>query len=227
MIKNIVLVVLLFFVVEAFGQNGILLPKYYKPLDSTVIIKANEKEDSETEEVLMKLHNKTSYNVTVGTSFSSFGRGMSRFSSYVAPSVNYQPNSRTHFSISGMIMQNNYNGLEKNFNTGLYYGHNTSPTNYGISGRVFHQLSDRWSIFGDGAYFENQSILNDFRAQMYDEDYKTISIGVGYKITDKVQFNIQYRYSNGLDPLRDSYSSPFYNHYGNNTLFPEYGWWGY
>ncbi len=45
---------------------------------------------------------------------------------------------------------------------------------------------------------------------MYDTDYKSLSIGVGFKISDKAYFNVQYRYSNGLNPAYNS-MSPFFN----------------
>lgn len=216
-------IILVLILNTGYSQVFPLMPKYYKPVDSTAFAK-NEPEE-EKKESLLKHHEKLTYNVTVGTGFSSFGNNMSMMSSYISPSLNYQVNSKLNFSVNGMIMQNNMNGLESNFGSGSQYSYNSSPTNYGISGTAFYQLSERWSIYGDGAYFENQSVFNDYRSEMYNTDYKTVSIGVGYKVNDKVQFNIQYRYSNGLDPAYNN-RSPFYN----PTYSPfrsGYGIWDY
>ena len=109
-----------------------------------------------------------------------------------------------------MIMQNNMSGLEGLYGDGSQYMYNSSPSNYGISGTMYYQLSEKWSVFGDGAYFENQSVFSDYRAELYNTDLKTVSIGVGYKVNDKLQFHVQYRYSNGLEPYYSNIS-PFYN----------------
>ena len=209
--KNIYLTIILVFILGFSGlsQNLPLMPKYYQPIDSSVIAENNKDEESKNS-TLMKQHEKLSYSVSVGTGFSSFGNSTSMMSSYISPSINYQVNSKLNFSVNGVIMQNNMNGIESRYGAGSQYSYNSSPTNYGISGMAYYQLSERWSVYGDGAYFENQSVFNDYRAQMYNTDYKTVSIGVGYKVNDKFHFNLQYRYSNGLDPAYN-YMSPFYN----------------
>lgn len=193
-----------------YAQNVFpLMPKYYQPVDSSYFNK-NDKKEEKKKETLIKNHEKVSYSVTVGTGFSSFGNNMSMMSSYISPSVNYQVNSKLNFTVNGLIMQNNMSGLEGVYGTGSQFSYNSSPSNYGISGTAYYQLSDRWSIFGDGAYYENQSVFNDYRADAYNTDFKTVSIGVGYKVNEKFNFQIQYRYSNGLDPYY-SHTSPFYN----------------
>ena len=210
--KTLYLIVLSLFLFEisGFAQSVFpLMPKYYQPIDSSVTAN-KEKKEKPQEKTLMKQHEKFSYSVTVGTGYSSFGNNMSMMSSYVSPSINYQVNSKLNITVNGMIMQNNMNGMEKFYGVTPGYSYNSSPTNYGISGTMYYQLSDRWSIFGDGAYFENQSVLNNYSAQMYNTDLKTISIGVGYKVNDKINFNLKYRYSNGLTTY-NNYMSPFYN----------------
>ena len=203
---------------NGFGQVFPLMPKYYQPLDSSVLAGDNKKEEAK-KQTLLKQHEKLSYSVSLGTGFSSFGNNMSMMSSYIAPSINYQVNSKLYLTVDGVIMQNNMSGMEGIYGNSAGYSYNSSPSNYGISGMAYYQLSDRWSIYGDGAYFQNQSVFNDYRAQMYDTDYKTMSIGVGYKVSEKFHFNLQYRYSNGLNPaynsmspFRNSINSPFRSH---------------
>lgn len=207
-----------------FSQVFPLLPKYYQPLDSTVLANDSE-EEADKKETLMKRHEKVSYSVALGTGYTSFGNNLSMMNSYIAPTIDYQVNSKLNLSVTGIMIQNNYNGLEGVYGYEPGYSYNSNPSNYGISGTAFYQLNDKWSIWGDGAYLENQSVFNDFRKEVYDTDYKTVSIGVGYKINDKVSFNFQYRYSNGLNPAYN-YSSPFYNR-AHNPYRTNYEIWGY
>ncbi len=195
--------------IENFGQVFPLMPKYYQPLDSSVLAR-DDKTEEQKKQTLLKQHEKLSYSVAIGTGFSSFDNNMSMMSSYISPSLNYQVNSKLNFTVNGMIMQNNMNMPDGIYGNSAGYSYNSSPTNYGISGTAYYQLSERWSVYGDGAYFQNQSVFNDSRAQMYDTDYKSLSIGVGFKISDKAYFNVQYRYSNGLNPAYNS-MSPFFN----------------
>ena len=214
----------LVFSMSGYSQVFPLMPKYYRPLDSTVLAKDTEP-DKGQKQTLMKQHEKISYSVAVGTGFSSFGNDMSMMSSYIAPTVNYRVNSKLNLTVNGVIMRNNYSGFEGLNSVSPSYSYNSNVSNYGISGMAHYQLSEKWSIWGDGAYFENQSIFNDYRAQMYDTDYKTVLVGVGYKINDKFQFNFQYRYSNGLDPAYNNIS-PFYNSV-NRPYHSPYGLWNH
>lgn len=195
---------------EGVSQNVFpLLPKYYQPIDTALINKNADESEEEKPETLLKKHERFTYSVAVGTGYSSFGNNFFMMNSYIAPTINYQLNSKLNVSVNGYIMQSNLNGMEGTvgINSGNY---NSSPSNYGISGMAYYQLSDRWSIYADGAYFENQSVFNDYRANVYETDFKTVSVGVNYKVNDNLQFNVQYRYSNGLNPYYNR-TSPFYD----------------
>lgn len=218
----ILLSINLLFCSSVLAQVSPLLPKYYQPMDSSVFAK-NKHDEEAKKETLMKQHEKLSYSVTVGGGYSSFGNNMSMMNSYIAPSIDYQVNSKLHLSVNGLIMQKTMNGLQNNLGSGSQYSYNALPQNYGISGVAYYQLSEKWSVYGDGAYLENQSVFNDYRAEMYSTDYKTVSLGVGYKVSDNVHFSIQYRYSNGLDPAYN-FSSPYYrsgfgNYRSNNNIW--------
>ncbi|PLX10752.1 MAG: hypothetical protein C0597_16275 [Marinilabiliales bacterium] len=214
----------LFLSQSAFSQVFPLLPKYYQPLDSSVLGK-DDQEQQEKNETLIKRHEKVSYSVALGTGYTSFGNDLSMLNSYIAPTIDYQVNSKLNFSVTGIIMQNNFNGMEGFYGNEPGYSYNSNPSNYGITGSAYYQLNDKWSIWGDGAYMENQSIFNDYRSEVYDNDYKTMSIGVGYKLNDKFHFNFQYRYSNGLHPAYNynpAFNTGLHNRYGNG-----FGYWYY
>lgn len=224
--KTSIITILFIFVLSfcGFSQVFPLLPKYYQPLDSSVLVK-NKKKEEPKHETLMKMHTGVSYSVAMGTGYSSFGNNLSMMNSYIAPTVDYQVNSKLNFTVTGIIMKNNYNGLDGVFGNDPGYNYNSNMSNYGITGTAYYQLSDKWSIWGDGAYLENQSIFSDYRADAYDADFKTVSIGVGYKVNDKLEFNFQYRYSNGLNPAYN-FSSPFYNP-AFSPYRSNFGMWGY
>ncbi len=222
--KLITTLFLIAFSLSGFSQVFPLLPKYYQPLDSTVLGNENE-EEQEKKETLLKRHEKVLYSVAMGTGFSSFGNDLSMMNSYIAPTIDYQVNSKLNVTVTGIVMQNNFNGLEQFYGNDPGYSYSSNTSNYGISGTAYYQLNDKWSVWGDGAYLENQSIFNDYRAEVYDTDYKTVSLGVGYKLNDKVQFHIQYRYSNGLNPSYN-YNSPFYNR-TYNPYRSNFGIWDY
>ncbi|MBU8891761.1 MAG: hypothetical protein KOO66_03230 [Bacteroidales bacterium] len=209
--KSVLIVIFVFFVSGLFGQVQVfpLMPKYYQPLDSTVL-KKNNTEETKSNATLLKQYEKFSHSVTIGTGFSSFGNEMSMMSSYIAPAFTYNVNSKLNISVNGIIMQNNLSGVEGTFGATPGGGYNSSISNYGISGMAYYQLSDNWSIWGNGTYYENQSVFTDYRAETYDTDYKSISFGVGYKVNDKVHLHFQYRYSNGLNPIYN-FGSPYYN----------------
>lgn len=214
--RAILIFIFVFIVSVSYGQNLVfpLMPKYYKPLDSTVLNNKNN-EELEKKSTLLKQHDKFSHSITVGTGYSSFGNSMSMMSTYIAPSFNYQLSQKFNISVNGIIMRNNMSGIEGVFGSSPENGYNSNVSNYGISGIAHYQLSEKWSVWGDGAYFENQSVFTDYRSEMYDTDFKTVSIGVGYKVNDNFHFNLQYRYSNGLNPAYN-FGSPYYN----SMLYP-------
>jgi len=202
-----------------------LMPKYYKPLDSSVLGSNNE-EEQKKKETLMKRQENVSYSVAVGTGFSSFGNDISMMNSYIAPTVDYHVNAKLNFSVTGVVVQNNMNGLEGVYGSQPGYSYNSNMSNYGISGTAHYQLNKKWSIWGDGAYMENQSIFNDYRSEVYDTDFKTVSVGVGYEVNENLRFNFQYRYSNGLNPMYNNRVSPFYNPV-YNSYRSGFGIWDY
>jgi long-subunit fatty acid transport protein len=224
--KVILIFIFLSFVSVTYGQDLVfpLMPKYYKPLDSSVLNNKND-EEIEKKSTLLKQHDKFSHSVSIGTGYSSFGNSMSMMSTYIAPSFNYQLNQKFNVSVSGIIMRNNMSGMEGFFGASPEYGYNSNVSNYGISGIAHYQLSEKWSVWGDGTYFENQSIFTDYRSEMYDTDFKSLSVGVGYKVNDHLHFNLQYRYSNGINPAYN-FGSPHYN----SILFPNrsgFDFWDY
>ncbi|MDY6801813.1 MAG: hypothetical protein SVU94_11420 [Bacteroidota bacterium] len=224
--KVVILLSFIFMASVLKAQVWPLMPKYYQPMDSTVLAR-NQQNNNQEHNSLMKMHDeKISYAVTLGTGFSSLSNNMSMASSYIVPSINYQPNNKFFISVNGVIMQNNFNGFQNNIVPADGYAINPNLSNYGINSQAYYQLSDKFSIFGDATYFENQTpLFSNSQTSIYSNDYKSVSIGMGYKINDNLHINFQYRYSDGLNPMYNSFSpfySPVYNPYRSR-----YNIWGY
>lgn len=193
-----------------FSQVYPLLPKFYQPLDSSVLAKNNNKEEKQKKSTLMKHHERVSYSVTLGTGYNNFGNDISMMNSYIAPSVNYWANSKLNFTVTGIFTQNNFSGMEGLSGLEPGYSINSNMSNYGISGSAYYQLSEKWSFWGDGMYLENQSIFSNYSSEIYDNDFKTVSVGVAYKVNDIFHFNFQCRYVEGINPAYN-FNSPFYS----------------
>ncbi|MDA3954893.1 MAG: outer membrane beta-barrel protein [Bacteroidales bacterium] len=223
--KISILLILFIFVLNSSGFSQVypLLPKFYQPLDSSVIANKNEKETEKS--TIMQRHESVSYSVSLGTSYNNLGNDISMMNTYIAPSVSYWANSKLNFTLTGIFMQNNmsvkdgFTGIESSY----LFSSNTS--NYGIAGIAFYQLSEKWSVWGDGVYFENQSVFDDLPSSMYNNDFKTVSVGVAYKVNDNFHFNVQYRYQEGLNPAYN-FDSPFYSP-RYNPFNSNFGIWDY
>ncbi|MEE4198338.1 MAG: hypothetical protein V2I54_11895 [Bacteroidales bacterium] len=200
------------------------MPKYYQPIDSSVIAQNQQNQAKEKTALIKKHPDRFSYAVTLGTGFSSFAKNHSMASSYIAPTINYQVNDKLFISVNGVIMQNNFNGFENNYIPVAGNSLNTNNSNYGINSQAFYQLNEKISIYGDATYFEHQTpLFSNSTPGIYNTDYKSVSLGVGYKVTDNLHFHFQYRYSDGLNPMYNSFS-PFFN---PNPYRSGYSIWDY
>jgi hypothetical protein len=214
--------------ISAYSQTYHLLPKFYQPLDSTTLakIKEEEKEKSKKKSILMRRHPQVSSSVSIGTGFSSYGNNTTMMSSYIAPSVSYWAKPKLNFTITGIYMYSNMNGMGEFYGFDPEYSFNSNMSSLGVSGSAYYQVSDRLSIWGDGMYIENESVFKESPSNLYNEDFKTVSIGVGYRITDNLHFNIQYRIMEGYNPAY-IYNSPFYYNPRYDPFRSNFGIWDY
>lgn len=221
---SLTVALLIYTSINVLAQIRPLLPKYYLPIDQSQFEKDGKTTDkTPKKQTYLKFHDRLSYNVTIGTGYTSFSNNMSAMSTYISPSINYQSTEKLFVNVSGIIMQNNFSGTQ-NLSSYSPVGYNSSAENYGISGSVMYKLSENLTFYGDGTYYKNQSVFSNYQNQSINTDYKSVSLGVGYKISDKVQFNAQFRYSDGFNPAFNPYS-PFYNSLGYDQS--HFGTWGY
>ena len=55
-------------------------------------------------------------------------------------------------------MQNSMSGMEEFYGMEPGYSVNSNMSNYGLAGSAYYQLSEKWSIWGEGMYFEDRSV---------------------------------------------------------------------
>ena len=149
----------------------------------------------------------------VGSSFSSFGSGRSMFTTYLSPSVTFQPSQRMQVYVGAYVSQNNASGFKNDDVVAV-----AQPV-AGYSGATYF-LTDRMNLFGNGIYGRGGYAITPYGIN---NSYKSISVGVSYKISEKASISAQFQVSQGLAPYGSYFGSNpfsrFQNTFGNNSLF--------
>ena len=180
------------------------LPKFYQPIDSATIAKNKQKQMHEGE---------TDFGVTMGTGFSSFGGGV--MNSYIAPNMKYQLTEDFRLDVGTIISTTNSGFMQG----GGFQANSSSPNNFGFSGRGVYTPTEKLSISFSGAYMEYDNAMQPFNRypqQNNEMNYKSMSFGLGYKISENASINFEFGYSNGgnglYSPYNNSFHSPFSPH---------------
>ena len=191
------------------------MPNFYRPIDSSAIEKANQREVGDVD-----------FSMNVGTGFSSFsGNGM--MNSYIAPSVDYKVSSDLTLNFSGMI--SNLNPVGSSGPVVAESGGGMMPLSsnnhsFGISAGGVFQPTNKLYIRAQGEYAENATApfsLYPNPVSGQSNDYKSVSLGMGYQINEKTSIGFEFRYSDGYHSPYNPYSS--YN--GYNMMHRRNPWW--
>jgi hypothetical protein len=163
--------------------------------------------------------NKPSYSVEVGSSYSSFGGGLS--STYISPTVSFMATEKLYivaggkFSYANMgmgsmpMLGSNQSGLPEQQMT----GNPTEAFAYGM-----YQVNEKLSFYGLGSFGKNQLYISPFQSGIRTSDYQHLSFGMDYRISEKVSIGASFGVTNG--PAWGI--SPFggYGHQRMNPFFP-------
>ena len=160
----------------------------------------------------------TKYNFEVGTSYSSFGGGLS--SSYISPTVSFRASERLFIVAGGKFSYANASNPQLFSNFGQVgqansMGNPTEAFAYGL-----FQVNEKFSVYGMGSFGKNQLYLSPFQSSISTGDYSHISFGMNYKISEKTSIGASFGVTNG--PAAGWGYSPMSN-YGNqryNPFFP-------
>lgn len=187
------------------------LPKFYQPIDSSTIAE-NKKQQMHKGE--------TDFGVTMGTGFSSFAGGA--MNSYIAPNMKYQLTEDFRLDL-GTIISTTNSGLMQSSG---FQANSNPPDNFGFSGRGIYTPNERLSLSFSGTYMESDNAmvpLNRYTQQNNQMNYKSMSFGMGYKISENSSISLEFRFSSGdngmFSPYNNrSFNSP-YRHYNNQPFF--------
>ena len=200
----------------AAAQQYQMLPNFYRPLDPSAIQQASEQGNEQVD-----------FNMTVGTGFSSFG-GQSSLNSWIAPSIGYQVNPNFRVQVTGVLSNTN----------ALSFGHapaanqqngmmplNTGGNSFALSGEGIYQPNDKFYIRAGGQYADRSMTPFNLYPQSnhIHSDYKSLHVGMGYKISENSSIQFQMQFSDGYNP----YANPYMNSYSSpyapqNPFSPSY-----
>jgi hypothetical protein len=209
---KLTLIILLALSIKAMGQNELLLPKFYKPLDSTVV-KQNKQED------------KVDFGMSMGTGFST-GSGYSMMNSYIAPNVSFKVSSDLQLNFQGVVSNYNTNPFGNTRNTTspeMFKGTANNSQSFAFSGGGIYQPNDKFYISAQGQVAENpMQPFSLYPTQNRDGlEYKSFSVGMGYKISENTHINFQIGFQDNKNSFYNPYYSPFSSY---NRTFDPFSW---
>ena len=149
----------------------------------------------------------------VGSSFTTFGKSRNMLTTYLAPSVSFRPTEKVQVFVGAYVAHNNANGFKDDNVVAV------SEPVAGYTGATYF-LNDRVNLFGNGMYGRGGYAMVPYGVN---NDYKSISVGVSYKISEKTSISAQFQVSQGLAPygsyLGGNPFSSYHNAFGSPSLF--------
>jgi len=190
-------VVLTLFLVSSFAylSNAQLLKDLHKVYDPISGISNAYDSTIFTQQGIIK-PGKPVYNVTFGTGYTAFGKGMGFSNSYVSPTVSYSPNEKMTFVVGASFSYTNMNmSLQSSLVNAQQQQTGGNPTEAFAYGN--YQLSNKFSIYAMGAFAKNQLYISPFQQGIGRADYNEFGVGFNYKISNKVSVGASFNYTNG------------------------------
>jgi len=201
------------------AQQYQMLPNFYRPLDPSAIEQARQDDND-----------KLDFNMTVGTGFSSLG-GQSAMNSWVAPSIGYQVNSNLRIQFTGVLSNNNiFSAPSAPAGQNGLMPINSGGNSFALSGEGIYQPNERFYIRAGGQYADRSMTPFHLYPQnnRMSSDYKSLHVGMGYKISENSSIQFQMQFSDGYNPYgnpyMNSYRSPYAPHSPFSPSYQPYPW---
>lgn len=159
------------------------------------------------------------YNVTFGTGYTSFGKGVGFSNSYVSPTVTCAPTEKMTVVVGASFSLTNFNNLSAMQNSpakGQFQQSNRNPTQAFAYGQ--YQVNNRFSVYAIGSFAKNQLYTSPFEQGIGKADYNELGVGFNYKLSKNVTFGASFNYTNGSNFMGLSPYGNFNNTF--NPLFP-------
>jgi hypothetical protein len=185
---------------QAQQLRSIAYPRFYRPVmhtaDKEKGTKSGEEEVQRSNEV--PVNERFQFGMSIGTGFTS-GGGASMSSSYLAPEVTYWASPKLRIDFQGFIQKNSMLN-----NNGIFpgYGGMNNTNMFGFAGQGNYALTNRVSLHGNALYSEFPNAMVYNRQGMYANSnaFTSVSLGVNYKISEKVQLGFSMGFNNGNNP---------------------------
>jgi hypothetical protein len=136
------------------------------------------------------------YNLSFGTSYTSFGRGMGFSSSTISPTVAFAPSNNVQVVVGASFSMMNLNNMPvpKNASGNL-------QQNAGNPAQAFaygqYQFNNRFSVYAMGAFAKNQLFISPFQTGVGTTDYQQLGVGFNYRLTPRTTIGASVNFSNG------------------------------
>lgn len=140
------------------------------------------------------------YNVTFGTGYTSFGKGVGFSNSYVSPTVTCAPTEKSLVVVGASFSYTNFNNLslmQKTSSNGQLQQSNGNPTQAFAYGQ--YQVNNRFSVYAMGSFAKNQLYTSPFQQGIGKADYNQFGVGFNYKLSNRVSFGASFNYTNGVN----------------------------
>ena len=137
------------------------------------------------------------YNVSVGTGYTTFGKGVGFSTSYISPTVAFSPNQKTTVILGASISYNNFNRMpfQNSISNGNALQSGGNPTQAFAFGQ--YQVNNKFSVFAMGSFSKNQLYSSPFYQGIGKADYNQLGVGFNYKIGNRMSIGASFNFTNG------------------------------
>lgn len=139
---------------------------------------------------------RTNYNISFGTGYTSFGKGIGFSNSYISPSFAYSPSDRLQVVVGATLSYNNFQNVPSR---GDIMANNTSSN--GNPSQLFafsrYQLTSKLSVFAMVSFAKNQLYASPYLSGIGKMDYNEFGVGFNYKLGEKTTIGASFNFSNG------------------------------
>lgn len=136
-----------------------------------------------------------SYNLSVGTSYSSFGSGMGLSETYISPMVSYSPNQKLQVVAGISFSRTGTHGLSTpsptNINTGQALDNPYQAWAY-----TQYSFNNRFSVYAMGSVSQNQTYFSPYSRTLGSYNSQMYGVGFNYRISSKASIGASFNFVN-------------------------------
>lgn len=139
------------------------------------------------------------YGLSMGTGYSSMGKGVGFSNSYIAPSVSYSPNQKFQIITGVTLSRTGMQGMDIPKEVGNNPVQNSSNP-YQAWAYTQYNFSNRFSIYAMGSVSQNQTYYSPFMNSFGNYNSQMYGVGFNYKIGNKTSIGASFNFVNSQYP---------------------------